>query len=185
MRASPSIYIVMYLILNQLVHSTVSRLTKVTPAFTSLHHQFGLNTYQICRHHLSSFVSTIDDQQRIHNERSNDPKEEVEERISNLRTHPAVVWDTNSTFSSMHKKKLGRRHLMFFDRSHESNRDVLFDEFATAVCNAGVVARKEVFETWASALYIHDYIIYSQVFVSVCVRAQVAHAFLTCRCVLK
>ena len=34
--------------------------------------------------------------------------------------------------------------------------DSLFDEFARAVCHAGVVAKKEVFETWASALYIHS-----------------------------
>ena len=94
----------------------------------------------------------------------------VQSRIDALISHPAVVWDESSTFSSMHKKKLNRRHLHLFDRSNNSvsekdnnisksgtsiYQDDLFDKFATAVCHAGVVARKEVFETWASALYIH------------------------------
>ena len=39
--------------------------------------------------------------------------------------------------------------------AHYEYQDHLFDQFATVICNAGVVARKEVFETWASALYIH------------------------------
>lgn len=77
-------------------------------------------------------------------------------RINDLVNHPAVVWNATSTFASMHKKKLAPRHIRQFDRSSTNNYcDVLFDEFAKAVCNAGVVARKEVFETWASALYIH------------------------------
>jgi len=37
-----------------------------------------------------------------------------------------------------------------------TEHDHVFDQFAQAVCNAGVVARKEVFETWASALYIYS-----------------------------
>lgn len=81
----------------------------------------------------------------------------VEARMYDLITHPAITWDTNSTFTSMHKKKLARRHLPLFDRPENINHDALFDDFATAVCHAGVVARKEVFETWASALYIHNH----------------------------
>lgn len=85
----------------------------------------------------------------------------TQHRINDLIHHPAIVWDTNTTFASMQKKKLGRRHLPMFDRGEGSTNDnsmhdALFDEFAIAVCNAGVVARKEVFETWATALYIHD-----------------------------
>jgi hypothetical protein len=94
----------------------------------------------------------------------------IESRIKDLTSHPAVVWNETSTFASMHKKKLSRRHLHLFDRKMATGvadskqnytskvatyRDDLFDQFATAVCHAGVVARKEVFETWASALYIH------------------------------
>jgi hypothetical protein len=67
-----------------------------------------------------------------------------------------MSWDESTTFSSMHKKKLGRRHLSLFDRSVSPTRDHLFDQFARTVCRAGVVARKEIFETWASALYIHS-----------------------------
>ena len=39
----------------------------------------------------------------------------------------------------------------------------MFDRFAQSVCNAGVVARKEVFETWASALYIYSLFLSSEV----------------------
>ena len=63
----------------------------------------------------------------------------------------------------MHRKKLGKRHLSLFDRRGSASigdsaagLDHLFDQFAQAVCYAGVVARKEIFETWASALYIHS-----------------------------
>lgn len=101
----------------------------------------------------------------------------LQSRINDLTSHPAVVWDESSTFASMQKKKLSRRHLHLFDRrtnnnatviiedehddvdgsssSHNNNnsnnhrstviyQDDLFDQFAKAVCNAGVVARKEV-----------------------------------------
>ncbi|KAL7471450.1 hypothetical protein ACHAXS_011787 [Conticribra weissflogii] len=99
---------------------------------------------------------------------SNAVSSKVFHRIRDLEQHPAVFWDESSTFSSMHKKKLAKRHLPLFDRTtlqttqlHEGGtemdfeHDHLFDKFAQVVCNAGVVARKEVFETWASALYIH------------------------------
>jgi len=98
----------------------------------------------------------------------------IQSRIQDLTSHPAVVWDKSSTFASMQKKKLSRRHLHLFDRTNGTDNtssvkdddssndnnisvvaDDLFDQFATAVCHAGVVARKEVFETWASALHIH------------------------------
>eukprot|EP00804_Cyclotella_cryptica_P025779 CCRYP_002677-RA/>CCRYP_002677-RA protein AED:0.00 eAED:-0.00 QI:0/-1/0/1/-1/0/1/0/469 len=87
----------------------------------------------------------------------------MERRIHDLENHPAVAWNVNTTFASMHKKKLTRRHLPLFDRPHSNDdHDFLFDKFAKAVCAAGVVARKEVFETWASALYIHDYFLCHQ-----------------------
>jgi hypothetical protein len=71
----------------------------------------------------------------------------------------------------MHKKKLGRRHLSLFDRTTGGGGiyvdsipaaaapplDRLFDQFAQTVCRAGVVARKEVFETWSAALYVHSH----------------------------
>ena len=76
--------------------------------------------------------------------------------MQDLIAHPGVAWDESTTFSSMHKKKLGLRHLSLFDRSDSPTRDHLFNQFAQTVCRAGVVARKEIFETWASALYIHS-----------------------------
>ena len=84
----------------------------------------------------------------------------LQSRINDLTSHPAVVWDESSTFASMQKKKLSRRHLHLFDRRTDNGtinnnttsvledddlyQDVLFDQFAKAVCDAGVVARKEV-----------------------------------------
>lgn len=104
------------------------------------------------RRRIFSLSCTIDEQKT-------EPSSMIlERRIEDLTNHPAVVWNTTSTFASMHKKKLVRRHLPLFDRPHNNDgQDILFDEFAKAVCNAGVVARKEVFETWASALYIHNH----------------------------
>mmetsp|Transcript_37196 Transcript_37196/g.78475 ORF Transcript_37196/g.78475 Transcript_37196/m.78475 type:complete len:578 (+) Transcript_37196:236-1969(+) len=106
---------------------------------------------------------------------SRDIPPSITNRIQDLISHPAVVWDESSTFASMHKKKLGQRHLKLFDRSDNAafdgnhvinstisgvedfTHDHVFDQFAQTVCHAGVVARKEVFETWASALYIYSY----------------------------
>ncbi|KAL7504520.1 hypothetical protein ACHAXN_002159 [Cyclotella atomus] len=118
-----------------------------------------LNAYSIStvhrhqRSHLSLSASSIID---AHSDAVQNKA--LEARINDLVNHPAVVWNATSTFASMHKKKLAHRHIPQFDRSPTTNNcDALFDEFATVVCNAGVVARKEVFETWASALYIHDF----------------------------
>jgi hypothetical protein len=76
--------------------------------------------------------------------------------MQDLIAHPAVEWDEPTTFSSMHKKKLGLRHLSLFDRSDSPTRDHLLDQFAQTVCRAGIVAWKEIFKTWASALYIYS-----------------------------
>mmetsp|Transcript_37112 Transcript_37112/g.83571 ORF Transcript_37112/g.83571 Transcript_37112/m.83571 type:complete len:528 (-) Transcript_37112:15-1598(-) len=79
----------------------------------------------------------------------------VHETIEKLTRHPAVYWDETTTFSSLHNKKLKMRHIdLFAETSDEDYR--LFNGFARAVAQAGRVARKEVFETWASALHIHS-----------------------------
>ena len=138
-----------------------------------LHHQIYNHQKQARCYSQSHLQSTHQTQQQQHHHTSSSI---VDLRIQDLKTHPAVVWDESSTFASMSKKKLSRRHLHLFDRRRrkrnaasyekrdnyinmidekEEFQDYLFDEFATVVCNAGVVARKEVFETWASALYIH------------------------------
>jgi hypothetical protein len=153
-----------------------------------LHHQIYNHQKQARCYSQSHLQSTHQTQQHHHTSSSSI----VDLRIQDLKTHPAVVWDESSTFASVSKKKLSRRHLHLFDRRRRRKRnaassttkhitdekrdnyinmidekeeeeevdhceyqDHLFDEFATVVCNAGVVARKEVFETWASALYIH------------------------------
>ena len=126
-----------------------------------LHHKAYNHQKQVWRHYSQSHLqSTHQTQTQQHHHTSSSSI--VELRIQDLKTHPAVVWDESSTFASMSKKKLSRRHLHLFDRrkkeevvDHYEYQDHLFDKFATVICNAGVVARKEVFETWASALYIH------------------------------
>lgn len=50
------------------------------------------------------------------------------------------------------RNKLQPRHALEFQ-----SQDGLFDQFARAVCQAGVIPRKELFETWAMALYVHHY----------------------------
>jgi len=54
----------------------------------------------------------------------------------------------------MHRKKLRQRHVHLFDNNNTD--DHLFNQFAKAICT-GVVAQKEVFETWAAAIYIHSF----------------------------
>ena len=39
----------------------------------------------------------------------------------------------------------------------EFNGNTLFDQFARAVCESNCVPRKELFETWATALHVHDF----------------------------
>jgi hypothetical protein len=102
----------------------------------------------------------------------------TDQRIQNLLTHPAMSWNSTTTFASMHKKKLGKRHLSLFDNRYQvaaaatatadhdlttistatttrQEDDYLFNEFASAICHANVIPRKEVFETWSAALHIH------------------------------
>lgn len=98
----------------------------------------------------------------------------TDQRIQDLLTHPAMNWKSATTFASMHKKKLGVRHLPLFDHRHRQHQhqaadpkstniatnteceDYLFDEFASAICHANVIPRKELFETWSAALHIHS-----------------------------
>jgi hypothetical protein len=92
--------------------------------------------------------------------------------VDALTQHPAVTWDESVALSST-RKKLKPRHLSLFETTSSSsslnnlsnnnhNTDGklssfwLFDEFASVVCRTGTVSRKEVFETWAAALFIHE-----------------------------
>lgn len=79
-----------------------------------------------------------------------DRLQSVDERVDSLTRHHAS-WDPSLPLSkSSARTKLRRRHLRHF------TRQTAFDEFAAVVCEAGVTARKEVFETWAAALYIDE-----------------------------
>ena len=96
---------------------------------------------------------------RLHSTSTQDSSiSSIQRRMNDLVSHPGVVWDKSTTFSSMHTKKLRQRHLQLFNRTDDGTgtTDHVFDQFAQAVCNAGVTARKEVFETWASALHIYS-----------------------------
>jgi hypothetical protein len=83
------------------------------------------------------------------------------EEVNALTHHPAVLWDESTALSNA-RKKLKPRHLPLFESSTNSTSipktdlGVLFDEFASAICLSGAVARKEVFETWTAALFIHE-----------------------------
>jgi hypothetical protein len=54
------------------------------------------------------------------------------------------------------RNPLSPRHVKDFDGS------TLFDEFARTVCMADVIPRKELFEAWAMASYVHNYFPKSQ-----------------------
>lgn len=50
---------------------------------------------------------------------------------------------------SQTRNKLQPRHV------EEFSSDSLFDQFARVICQVSVIPRKELFETWAMALYVH------------------------------
>jgi len=95
----------------------------------------------------STSTSINDEEEIISTTRQYNINPSVQDRIHNLISHSAVRWDESSSFSSMHRKKLRQRHVYLFDNNNAD--DHLFNQFAKAICMAGVVAQKEVFETWA------------------------------------
>ena len=105
------------------------------------------------RHHPLSVTRQSGDTPPSPLQRGGQPKS-ARDRIDSLTKHPAVYWDESTTFSSLHNKKLRMRHIDLFTDTSDDYR--LFNGFARAVCQAGRVARKEVFETWAAALHIHS-----------------------------
>ena len=102
----------------------------------------------------STSTSIYDEEEIKSTNRQYNINPSVQDRIQRLISHQAVRWDESSSFSSMHRKKLRQRHEHLFDINNTD--DHLFDQFAKAICMAGVVAQKEVFETWAAAVYIHS-----------------------------
>ena len=65
-------------------------------------------------------------------------------------TNHVGLWDETESLSKRARKKLKPRHKHLFSSSS------LFDEFASVICETGIMARKEVFETWAAALFIYE-----------------------------
>ena len=113
---------------------------RVTTAFVS--RRLYTNTHDVWPQQSTSTSEIISTNTRQYNINPS-----VQDRIQNLISHSAVRWDESSSFSSMHRKKLRQRHVHLFDNNNAD--DYLFNQFAKAICMAGVVAQKEVFETWA------------------------------------
>jgi len=74
-------------------------------------------------------------------------KANVAAEVEALTKHGAL-WNGSESLQKA-RKKLKPRHTSLFDSS------TLFDEFSTVICQSGSMPRKEVFETWGAALYIH------------------------------
>ena len=92
------------------------------------------------------------------------------DQVNLLSRHPSICWDESTSLQKA-RKKLRPRHKSLFDAtrnesddsgSSSSNYDstklslALFDEFASVLCQTGVMPRKEVFETWSAAIYMHS-----------------------------
>ena len=73
--------------------------------------------------------------------------------IDALTKHKAL-WDESEPLSKA-RRKLQRRHRSLFQPTDDADL-ALFNEFCTVLCDTGVMPRKEIFETWSAALYIHE-----------------------------
>ena len=73
--------------------------------------------------------------------------------IEKLTKHKAL-WDESEPLSKA-RRKLQRRHRSLFELTDEADL-ALFNEFCNVLCDSGVMPRKEIFETWSAALYIHE-----------------------------
>ena len=73
--------------------------------------------------------------------------------IERLTKHKAL-WDESEPLSKA-RRKLQRRHRSLFQPTDDADL-ALFNEFCTVLCDTGVMPRKEIFETWSAALYIHE-----------------------------
>ena len=123
---------------------------RLTSAFVSrafVSRRIYTNTHDVWLQQSTS-TSVYDEEEIISTSRQYNINPSVQDRIQKLISHQAVRWDESSSFSSMHRKKLRQRHEHLFDNNNDTD-DHLFNQFAKAICMAGVVAQKEVFETWA------------------------------------
>ena len=73
--------------------------------------------------------------------------------IEPIIQHPAV---SALSIDSRPRSKLKAKHKYIFENTNlTDDRTLLFDELALVTCSTGVVPRKELFETYAAATYIH------------------------------
>ena len=80
----------------------------------------------------------------------------VSTAVNELIHHPAVEWDDVDSINA--KKSHARKKLKPFHSSLFDTQSV-FDRFAKVVCHTGVMPKKELFETWAAALYIDHHFV--------------------------
>ena len=76
--------------------------------------------------------------------------------VDDIVQHPAIK---ELSMDRRPRGKLKRKHKYLFQNDHSQENDqqrVLFDELAVILCETGVVPRKELFETYSAALYIHE-----------------------------
>lgn len=73
--------------------------------------------------------------------------------IDPIVQHPAI---SALSIDSRPRGKLKAKHKYIFENKKKTDDStLLFDELALVACNTGVVPRKELFETYAAATYIH------------------------------
>jgi hypothetical protein len=75
--------------------------------------------------------------------------------MDDIVQHPAI---SSPSIQIRPRSRLKERHKHLFDSSRNNksnNSTLLFDELALVACSTGVVCRKELFETYAAATFIH------------------------------
>ena len=73
--------------------------------------------------------------------------------IDPILVHPAI---SALSIDIRPRSRLKNKHKSFFvNENREDNSTLLFDELALVICKTGIVCRKELFETYAAAIYIH------------------------------
>jgi hypothetical protein len=74
---------------------------------------------------------------------------------STIQATSAFGLDSHISELTLHERT-SSREILQPRHQRDFPGDKLFDEFARTVCLASAVPRKELYETWATALYVHD-----------------------------
>ena len=73
--------------------------------------------------------------------------------IDPILNHPAI---SALSIDIRPRSRLKNKHKIFFaNESTDKYNTLIFDELALVVCSTSIVCRKELFETYAAAIYIH------------------------------